>query len=223
VYQVVSSAPQIDTQQIIWIKRAGSGAPKNTDLVRRYCYDNPTRTICNEDAHLRLIVKREYTAPQNSTSSTITLACLLFVTNWFMQFGLWFSIPGVCFLLTSFHIHHIYQLTQSGIELLPILLDSAIPPYSPYHFPMSHQLVKLYWLNVKRGEPWFHCPVHDRSASPSDGTMSPCSVTGFVWSWRHCRIHYIFIIVMFGRFIRPCMTLIWATPESWWRSLSLSS
>jgi len=74
---VVSGAPQMDTLQMIRIKHGSSGTPENTDLVRRYRYHNSTGTIYNENALLRQILTREYTAPRNLTKSTIKLARLL--------------------------------------------------------------------------------------------------------------------------------------------------
>ena len=84
-------------------------------------------------------------------------------------------------------------------------------------------MVRLCWLNVERGIPWFHCPDNYHSSSPSDSVKSPCFVSRFVWSWPCSRIRNIIVVVMFSQFFRPCRTLIWATPERLWRSLALLS
>jgi hypothetical protein len=64
---VVSGAPQVATHQTISIKLGGLGAPEKSDLVRRYRKHNVTRTIYNENAQLRQILTREYTAQRNLT------------------------------------------------------------------------------------------------------------------------------------------------------------
>ena len=167
--------------------------------------------------------KEKYTAPRNLTHLTTKLAHLLSITYWIIKLRLWFSLPDIYWSLTSAHIHCSKHLTRNGIELWPIPLDFSTAPYSPYHLTIVHQSVRMHWLNVERGVPWLHHPHNYHSQSPSDGRTSPWSVKCALWSSRHSIMWYLIDVVMFGRLIKPCRTLICATPESWWRSLTLLS
>jgi len=64
---IVLGAPEIDKHQIISIKLEGSGAPENSDLIRRFWYHNSTSTVYNENVQLRQILTREYLALRNFT------------------------------------------------------------------------------------------------------------------------------------------------------------
>jgi hypothetical protein len=79
----VSGEPAIDKQQMSGITRRCSGETENTDLVRWFRYLPATWTIYDDHNHWlqrRQILRREYTARQIVTLSSITLVHLLFVT-----------------------------------------------------------------------------------------------------------------------------------------------
>jgi len=68
IVTLVSGAPDIGEQQIIQIKLRGSGAPDNTDLVRRFRSLDSTQTLSDYNVQrlqLWQILTRDYTVPQN--------------------------------------------------------------------------------------------------------------------------------------------------------------
>jgi len=94
---VVSGASEIEKHQIFLIKLGGLGAPENSDIVKIFWHHNSTRTIYNENAQLRQILSRKHQALQILTLSPMNLAHLHFIKYRFIQIGLWFSLPDVCF------------------------------------------------------------------------------------------------------------------------------
>ena len=148
---LVSGGPEIDKQPGIRIKPGSSGAPENTDLVCRFLesqFHGQYMMKMSSDYSCTDSHTEKYMVARNFTWSTIKLAHLLFFTYWFIQMRLRFSLPDVCLLLPSPHILHYNHVTRNRIELLPILLDSSIAPYSSLHLPILHQSVRLCWLNV---------------------------------------------------------------------------
>jgi len=116
---LVSGAPEIYKQHIIGIKLGSSGAPDHTDVICRLQTQIPqaahglkiSRDYSSTDSHT---VK--FTALHNITQSSIKLAHLLFITYWFIQMRLWFSLPDISLPLPLSHNHHYNHLTRNGIK-----------------------------------------------------------------------------------------------------------
>jgi len=179
-------------------------------------YDEMSSDCSSTDSHTE-----EYTVARNFTLSTIKLAHLVFITYWINQMRLWFSLPDISLLLRSSHIHHYNHLTLKWSRTLTNTaghLNCVLFSSSFAYFASVGEIVLDECL---KSVPWLHCLDNYCLSLPSDNTKSPYSVSRVIWSWQHSRIWYIIVVMMFGRFIRPCRTRIWATPESWWRSLAL--
>lgn len=81
----------------------------------------------------------------------------------------------------------------------------------------------LCWFNVWCSIPWFQCLDNHPACSQSNSMTTSYSVSCFaVFSW-HLRIQYVIEVIILCQLIMLYRTLICATPESKWWSLTLSS
>jgi len=174
---------------------------------------------------------KPYLAPQHIAQSmiscieyqfipTIKSAHLLIITDLIIPIRLSFCLPIICASLISSQSHHYNQLTQKGIELSQILLESARAPDSPHNQTNLDQVVRMCRLNDEWGTPWFHCPEDYHSSLPASCMTSHDFKRCFRRSLQHSTIRYTIQVKLFGLLIRPCKTLIFTTLESWWRSLA---